>query len=174
VSVAVLLTALALPCFGSIAVDPGAQPMFWHVLGAGTMLAVLNWRKVGAFIRDYAGMRSARSTGFAFATAYALLAVPLSLTFFGGQPMPRFNDIFLVGIALTVYFFSWESGAYLFAISLLASAWILSPDGTLRVEGFTEWYRLISFSTLSVFIILLLTRMKAKRDTRMQTASSGD
>jgi hypothetical protein len=88
--------------------------------------------------------------------------------------MPRFNDIFLVGIALTVYFFSWESGAYLFAISLLASAWILSPGGTLRVEGFTEWYRLISFSTLSVFIILLLTRMKAKRDTGMQTASSGD
>src|SRR6185436_3708390 len=95
VSVAVLIAALALPCFGSIAVDPGSQPMFWHVLGASTMLAVLNWQKVANLMQEHAGLRSVRSTGFAFATAYALLAGSFSLSFFGGHPTPRFNDIFL-------------------------------------------------------------------------------
>ena len=30
---------------------------------------------------------------------YALLAIPLALNLFDGQPVPRFNDIFLIGIA---------------------------------------------------------------------------
>jgi len=173
-TIAVLLMALVLPCFGSIAVDPGAQPMVWHVLGASTVLAILNWRKLGAFLGEHAGLQSVRASGFVFATAYALATIPLALSLFGGQPMPRFNDIFLVGIVLTVYFFSWQPAAYLLAVSILASAWILPPNGTLRVEGFAEWYRLISFSVLSAFMILLLTRLKARQDTRMHSAASGD
>jgi hypothetical protein len=167
----VLLAAITVPCFGAITVDPGARPMVWHVFGAGTLLAILNWRTVGAFLREHAGLRDARSNGFAFATTYALLSVPLCVSLFDNQPTPRFNDIFLVGIALTVYFFSWEPATYLFAVSVIASAWILPPHGSIRVEGFAEWYRLISFSLVSVFVILLLARLKAKRESaRMQTA----
>ena len=169
-----LILAFALPCLGSIAFDPGAQPMVWHLLGASTLLTVLNWRKVMAFVEQYAGLRNARVSGFVFATGYALLTVPLALSFFDGQPVPRFNDIFVVGIALTVYFFSWEPAAYLFVIALLVSAWILPPYGTFGVSGFAEWYRLISFSAVSLFLILLLTRMKAKHASRMHGAASGD
>lgn len=166
-----LLGAVALPCFGSITMDPGAQPMVWHVFGAGAVVMILNWRALGAFFREHAGLRNIRSGGFAFATSYALLSVPLCVSLFDKQPTPRFNDIFLVGIALTVYLFSWEPATYLFAISVLASAWILPPHGSIRVEGFAEWYRLISFSGVSVFVILLLARLKAKREaTFMQTA----
>jgi hypothetical protein len=168
------MIALALPCLGSIAFDPGAQPMVWHVLGASTLLTVLNWRRVAAFVGEHSGLRSVRSSGVAFATAYAVFTVPFTLSFFDGQPMPRFNDVFVVGIALTVYFFSWEPAVYLFVISLLVSAWILPPYGTLGVEGFAEWYRLISFSAVSLFIMVLLTRMKAKQVSPMQSATSGD
>lgn len=173
-SIVVLFAALAVPCFGSMSVDPGAEPMVWHVLGASTLLAILNWRKVGAFLGEYAGLKSTRISGFVFASAYGLVTVPLALSLFDGQPMPRFNDIFLVGIVLTVYFFSWAPAAYLLAVSILASAWILPPNGTLRVEGFAEWYRLVSFSAVSVFIILLVTRLKARQDTGIPSAASGD
>jgi hypothetical protein len=148
--------------------------MVWHVLSASALLTVLNWRRVAAFAGEYAGLRSVRASGFAFATAYAMFTVPLALRVFDGQPMPRFNDIFIVGIALTVYFFSWEPAAYLFVISFLVSAWVLPPNGTFGVEGFAEWYRLISYSAVALILMLLLTRMKAKQSSPIQNPTTGD
>ena len=49
--------------------------------------------------------------------------------------MPRFNDIFLVGIVLTCYLFTWQPAAYLLGISVLVSAWVLPPNGSLLVVG---------------------------------------
>jgi hypothetical protein len=114
-------------------------------------------------LREQGGLRSTVATGYAFATLYALIAVPLTINLFDGAPMPRFNDIYLVGIVLTAYFFRWEPATYLLTISVLASAWILPPHGNMRVEGFAEWYRLLSFTAVSVFIIVLLTRVKVRR-----------
>lgn len=174
ISLLVLAGVLAVPCFGAIPMDPGAEPMVWHLLGASTLLAVLRWRTIGGFLRDHAGLRTDRSRGFVFATIYALLTIPFSATLIGTQPMPRFNDIFLVGITLAAYFFTWESAAYLLVLSVLASAWILPPYGTLSVQGFAEWYRLISFTVVSLFLMLLVTRMK-KRAARVHSATaSGD
>ena len=73
-----------------------------------------------------------------------------------------------------MYFFSWRPALYLFAVSLLASAWILPPYGTLKVEGFTEWYRLLSFGLISIFLMLLLTRLKTRREHSLRTADAGD
>jgi hypothetical protein len=177
-AIVVLTAVLALPCFGAIPVDPGAESMAWHVLGASTLVAILNWRTIARFLRDTAGLRTARSMGFAFATIYALLTFPFSASLIGGQPMPRFNDIFLIGIALTAYFFTWEPAAYLLVLSVLASAWILPPYGTIQIQGASEWYRLISFTAVSLFIMLLLTRMKKRaanvESERIPATANGD
>jgi membrane protein implicated in regulation of membrane protease activity len=83
---------------------------------------------------------------------------------FSGNPIPRFNDVFLIGIVLTAYLFTWESAAYLLVISIGVSAWLLAPNGILRVEGFAEWYRLGSFTLVSVLLISLITRLKMRRN----------
>jgi hypothetical protein len=137
--------------------------MIWHFLGASLLLALLKWRRILEILRDQGGFRSPLASGYVFASLYALFAVPITLNFFDGAPMPRFNDIFLVGIALTAYFFRWEPATYLLIISVLASAWILPPYGSMRVAGFSEWYRLLSFTAVSIFIVLLLTRMKVRQ-----------
>jgi hypothetical protein len=173
-SLMVLATVLAVPCFGAIPMDPGAQSMVWHLLGASTLLAILKWRRIAGFLQDHAGLRTERSKGFAFATIYALLSIPFSVNLMGVHPMPRFNDIFLVGITLTAYFFTWEPAAYLLVLSVLASAWILPPNGSLWIEGFAEWYRLISFTVVSLFIMLLLTRMKRRVAGMGSATASGD
>jgi K+-sensing histidine kinase KdpD len=154
--------------------------MVWHVLGASALVAIMKWRRVADLLRDNAGIRTARGMGFVFATIYALLAVPFALSLVDGQPMPRFNDIFLIGIALTAYIFTWDSAAYLLVISILASAWVLPPHGTLWINGAAEWYRLISFTAVSVFILMLLTRMKSRQaaatdqSNRLPAVASGD
>ena len=81
-------------------------------------------------------------------------------------PSPRFNDLFVVGIALTVYLYTWESAAYLLLIATTVSAWVLPPYGSLRVAGFNDRYRLVSFTCLSVFLICLLSRMKTRLESR--------
>jgi membrane protein implicated in regulation of membrane protease activity len=43
------------------------------------------------------------------------------------------------------------------------AAWILPPDGSLLVQGFVDWYRLVSFALLSIFLVCVITRMKARR-----------
>jgi K+-sensing histidine kinase KdpD len=148
--------------------------MVWHLMGASTLLAVLKWRRIAGFLRDYAGLRTERSMGFAFATIYAALSIPFSVNLMSVQPVPRFNDIFLVGITLTAYFFTWEPAAYLLVLSVLASAWILPPSGSLWVVGAAEWYRLISFTVVSLFVMLLLTRMKRRAVGGRSATVSGD
>ncbi len=82
---------------------------------------------------------------------------------FGGHALPRFNDIFLIGIVLTAYRFRWEPAIYLLGISLLVSAWVLPPYGTFRVTGFAEWYRMLSFAAVSVILVYLVSRGKARK-----------
>jgi len=173
---------LAVSSPDAIAIDPGALPVFWHVLTAAAVLAIFQWRQIGAWLRQHVGLRSPRADGYVFATSFALLSTPLALNLIHGEPMPRFNDIFLVGVVLTCYFFTWEPAACLLAVSVLVSAWVLPPNGTFLVEGFNEWYRLISFTFVSILMILLITRMKSHRRIDnvsepvmgLRVASSGD
>jgi hypothetical protein len=176
------IPGLAVSVPAAIAVDPGAVPMLWHILTGATVLAIFQWRRLGVWLRDHAGIRSPRSFGYVFAAAYALLSTSLALNLIHGEPVPRFNDIFLVGIVLTGYFFTWEPAACLLGVSVLVSAWVLPPDGTFRVVGFNEWYRLISFTVVSIFMIVLINRMKSHRRidgvseplAGMRIAASGD
>jgi hypothetical protein len=174
--------SLAVSGIAAITVDPGAVPMFWHILFGATVVSIFQWRRIAVWVRDQGGLRSPRAFGYLFAVSYALISTPLALNLIHGKPVPRFNDIFLVGIVLTCYFFSWEPAACLLGVSVLVSAWILPPNGTFLVHGFNEWYRLISFTAVSIIMILLIARMKSHRRSEdvpeavlsMRAVSSGD
>jgi K+-sensing histidine kinase KdpD len=102
--------------------------------------------------------------GFLFATAYALVVSPVACGLFRYNHLPRFTDVFLLGIVLTVYLFTWEGAAYLLVISALIYAWVLPPYGNIRVDAAADWYRLISFTLVSLFLICLIARLKARHD----------
>jgi hypothetical protein len=176
-----LCLMFAVPGFAATAVDPGSFAMLWHIFGGAAVIAILNWRHVGVWLQENAGIRSRRSAGFVFAVFYACVTTPIIISITEGHVIPRFNDIFLVGIVFTCYFFTWESATTLLALSMLITAWILPPNGDLRVEGFNEWYRLISFTLVSAMMIMLLTRIKARGSVTSQPeramamrAASGD
>ncbi len=155
-----LLLATPQPAHGYV--DPGSGAMIWQVLAAAVIGSLFYVRRVFSWVRDHLGFHSTRFTGFIFASIFALLASPLTVTLFNGRPLPRFNDLFLVGIVLTVYLFTWESAIYLLVIALGVSAWVLPPTGSFAIEGFTDWYRFISFALVSVFMVVLISRLKGQ------------
>ncbi len=109
------------------------------------------------------------ASGFAFATVFALVATPLTALVFNS--LPRFNDLFLIGIVLTAYLFRWEPAIYLLVVSLLVSAWVLPPYGSFEVIGFTEWYRLISFALVAVILVCLVSRSKTRKQSEEESPS---
>ena len=177
-----LLLTLAVPGFAATAFDAAATPMLGHVVAAAAVMSILQWRRIGSWLHDHAGLRAARSFGFVFAICYALFSTALTVVLVQGQPVPRFNDVFLVGIVLTCYLFTWEPAACLLGISVLVSAWALPPNGSMVVRGFAEWYRLISFTLVAIFMIMVITRMKSRRSVvsmpvrgmAIHAAASGD
>jgi len=103
-----------------------------------------------------------RARGFVFASCYGLVA---SLAAFGmskAHPLSRFNDIFLLGIVLTVYLFTWEPAVYLLSIAVVASAYVLRRVGV-SANLLQSFYRIGSFAVLSLFVIGLLHRLKIRR-----------
>jgi hypothetical protein len=176
-SIASLLLLCVVPGFAAVSMDPGAAVTIWHIVAAGVVAALLQWQRIGDWLRQTAGIRSRSSFGFAFALCFSALSTPLALLLVDDHPLPRFNDIFLVGIVLTCYLFSWQPAAFQLVVSALVTAWVLPPSATLRVEGFNEWYRLISFTVVSVFMIVLITRMKARQldvSFRSNSVAAGD
>jgi hypothetical protein len=153
---------MAIPIPASAYVDPGTGAMLWQMGAAAIIGSLFYVRRIVMWLRRHLGLRSARAMGFLFASCFALVTSPLMWQLFNKQPLPRFNDIFLVGIVLTSYLFTWEPAVFLLVISLLVSAWILPPDGSLAVSEAQDWYRLFSFATVSVFLICLVTRMKSR------------
>ena len=154
---------LALPRVGHAYVDPGTGTILWQMAAASMIGSLFYLKKLSSWIRAHFEVRSSRAIGFAFATFFALVAVPLTTTVFHAHAVPRFNDLFLVGIVLTAYLFTWDAAVYLLLIATLVSAWVLPPYGSIRVEGFAEWYRLCSFIAISIFLICLISRMKTRR-----------
>lgn len=103
-------------------------------------------------LRERVGLRSLPSNGFLFASAYAAIASIAAWRLSQGHPLSEFNDIYLLGIVLTAYRFTWRSAAYLFVLALALSAWLdpLAPD----------WYRMVSFAAVSVCSIVVVARLK--------------
>jgi hypothetical protein len=163
-AVGLLLLIMALPRRANAYVDPGSGAMLWQVAAAGIFGSFFYARRAGAWIRQHCGLHSPRSMGFLFASFYSLAATPVVCGLIRGHAVPRFNDIFLVGIVLTAYLFTWEPAAFLLAVSMLISAYILPPYGTLRLELASDWYRLGSFFLVSVFLISIVTRLKKRRE----------
>ena len=158
-----LLAVLATPRKASAYVDPGTGAMLWQALAAACIGSLFYARRVVMWARRHVNFRSPRTMGFVFATAYGLVVSPLVVSLYRNGRIPRFSDVFLLGIMLTAYFFSWEGATYLLGVGVLVSAWVLPPDGTLAVASTANLYRLISFALVSVFLICLITRLKARR-----------
>jgi hypothetical protein len=158
-SVSALLLALPKPAHAYV--DPGGGAMLWQVAAAALIGSLFYVRRIFLWVRDHLVFQSMRATGFLFATLFALVASPVTVTLFGGHPPPRFGDLFFIGIALTAYLFTWDAAAYL-AIALVVCAWVLPPTGTFVISGFTEWYRLVSFAVVSSLTVGLIARLKAR------------
>ena len=158
-----LLAILATPSKASAYVDPGTGAMLWQALAAACIGSLFYARRVFMWARRHLNFRSPRAMGFVFATAYGLVVSPLVLSLYRQGHIPSFGDVFLLGIMLTAYFFTWEGATYLLGVGLLVSAWVLPLDGTLAAVSTGNLYRLVSFALVSVFLICLITRLKAGR-----------
>lgn len=154
-----LCIVLATPCKASAYVDPGSGAMLWQAFAATCIGSLFYVRRVAQWVRKYLGVQSERAMGFLFATLYASVASPLVYSLFRHSQIPRFGDIYLVGIVLTAYFFTWEGAAYLLAIAMLVSAWIYAAFS--RTTGLNH-YALASFAVISLFLICLITRVKTR------------
>jgi K+-sensing histidine kinase KdpD len=145
-----------LPPYGTFYV---ASPADWYRISSFGSVAVLLMFVI-ARLKLVARRRMAFPLGYVFATAYAALATAISLVMFHTAPLPRFMDIFLVGIAATVYFFAISPAAYLLVISIAVSAWILPPDGSFAIAKPADLYRIASFAAVSGLLIFLTSRLK--------------
>lgn len=166
------LMLLAFPRKASAYVDPGSGAMLWQMAAAGFIGALFYFRRFVTTIRKVLRLRSARATGFLFATVFAVISSPMVLGIFNAYPMPRFNDIFLVGVVLTAYLFTWEPAVYLLVISVAVSAYILPPNGSFGIAKMSDVYRLISFTGVSVLLIVLINRLKANSRPELATAAA--
>jgi hypothetical protein len=167
-----VLLIMAVPQRASAYIDPGTGAMLWQMAAAAVIGSLFYARQIVGRVRHRLAIRSDRVMGFLFAACFGLPVSALTLQIFGTHPLPRFNDIFLVGIVLTVYLFTWDSACFLLLISVLVSAWVLPPNGSLRVEGFADRWQMVSFTVVSVLLICLITRLKsgsAKRHPSMET-----
>ncbi|MBZ5725117.1 MAG: DUF4118 domain-containing protein [Acidobacteriia bacterium] len=153
---------MAIPKQAKAYVDPGSGAMIWQIAAAAAIGSLFYARRALMWMQAHLGLHSNRSMGFLFASLFAVVTSPVICTLFNSHPVPRFNDVFLVGIVLTAYLFTWEPAVYLLAISVAVSAWVLPPAGSFAIAQLVDWYRLISFAILSVFLIVLVTRLKAR------------
>jgi hypothetical protein len=157
------LLTMAVPQKASAYVDPGTGSMLWQMAAAALIGSLFYLRRVAGWVRIAFGLRSSKPMGFLFASVFGAAISPVAMQLFGGHPVLRFNDVFLVGIVVTAYLFTWESATFLLAISILVSAWVLPPSNSLRIEGLAEWFGLSSYTVVSIFLIFLITRMKTRR-----------
>jgi K+-sensing histidine kinase KdpD len=137
--------------------------MLWQMAAAAAIGSLFYVKKILLWTKNLLSTNSPMQAGFLFATLFAFLATALTVVVFHNHALPRFTDVFLIGIVLTAYLFRWEPSVYLLGISLLVSAWVLPPYGSFRVAGFVEWYRMGSFTLVSVLLVYLLSRGKARK-----------
>ena len=137
---------LAVPKAGNAYTSPGPDGITWQVVAAALMGSLFYSRRLISWIRSVLTSGNRCAAGFLFASCYALVVTPVVYTLFETHPLPRFSDLFLVGIVLTAYLFTWHGAVYLLAIATMVSAWVLPPDGSFAVGQPEDWYRIFSFT----------------------------
>ena len=173
-AVGLALLVLATPRRASAYVDPGSGAMLWQAAAAAFIGSLFYLRRFVMWTRRNVNFRSRRTMGFAFAAAYALVASPLVIGLYRNGSVPRFCDIFLLGIMVTVSFFTWEAATCLLGVGVLVSAWVLPPGGSFAVASPADMYRIVSFTLVSLFLICLITRVKAGRASSFVRQGSED
>jgi K+-sensing histidine kinase KdpD len=158
-----------LPPAGSLAVGDPAD--VYRVCSFAAVAVSLIWG-IGR-LKVEAHRRRASNRAFAFATIYAVLATLTVLVAFNSKPIPRFNDIFLVGIAVVAYLFNEISAAYLLGIALVVTAWVLPPANSLAIARLEDDYRILSFCAVAGILIAIMKRLKKYAPER-ENAYSGD
>jgi hypothetical protein len=158
-----LFLILIIPRRANAYVDPGGGAIVWQAAAAACIGSLFYLHRVARWVGRHLGVRSPRTLGFVFATSYAFVASPVVRSLFLRYQLPRFGDIYLLGVVLTAYLFTWEGAAYLLVIAVVVSAWILPPSGTLSVASAADQYRITSFTVISLFLICLITRLKTRR-----------
>lgn len=134
----------------------------WQTALLVLLFAVFFLRRIVEWTTVPADLERQRVRGFVFALCFALLVSPIVGGLIETGALPRFNDVFLVGVVLTSYLFTWEGAAFLLVLATLVSAWVLPPYGTFAITQPEDWYRLVSFVAISTFLIALVHRLKAR------------
>lgn len=135
----------------------------WQLALLALLFLAFYLRRILQWASGSAVFEKRRARGYLFAVCFALVVSPVVCDVIETRSLPRFNDVFLVGIVLTTYLFTWEGGAFLLVLSTLVSAWVLPPYGSFTIAHGEDWYRLLSFVALSVFLITLVHRLKTSR-----------
>ena len=154
--IAILVSAWVLPPADSFKI---ADPVDWYRISSFAAVSVLLMGVIAKLKRETRRQPAFR-LGYLFASAYAVVATAIAAIAFGAHPLPRFTDLFLVGIAATAYFFDFAHAAYLLALSVGVSAWILPPGGSFAIADPVDCYRLFSFTLVSGLLILIASRLK--------------
>jgi K+-sensing histidine kinase KdpD len=136
------------------------EAWIWKAALGIILASLFYWNRCIAWIGAQKGLRLANPRGYIFATAYACLAILVIHITFTTTPMPGFDNIFLVGIAITAYFFTITPAAYLLLLSVAAAAWILPPTGSFAIASPADWYMVLSFAAAACLLILLTARLK--------------
>ena len=143
--------------------DPGSGAMVWQ-LAAASMIGMLFYvRRVVVWLRSLGGNRVRAYSGFLFATLYGGVAGLIALNVFAAHPVPRFGDIFLIGVVLTAYLFAWQPALYLYLSSLVVTIYVLPPFGHFSIARYDDLYRVISYSVCCLFLIWIVERRRENR-----------
>ena len=158
-----------LPPAGSFSVADSAD--LYRIWSFAVVAVALIWGM--ARLKSEARRQAASGRAFAFATIYAIFATLIILVAYNSKPLPRFNDIFLVGIAVVGYLFTASSAAYLLGIAVVVSAWVLPPSNSFAIAQPEDYYRIFSFCAVAGILIVIMNRLK-KYGSERQSAYSGD
>ena len=144
--------------------DPGSGAMIWQLAVASIVGLLFYVRRLAVWLGAVQPLQeNSVGRGFLFATLYGGIASLVALHLFGGHPVPRFGDIFLIGVVLTVHLFSWQPALFLYFGSLPVTIYVLPPFGQFRIGRSDDVYRIVSYSVCCLFLIWIVERQRAKR-----------
>jgi hypothetical protein len=143
--------------------DPGSGAMVWQLAAASMIGTLFYVRRVVVWLRSQGENRVRAYSGFLFATLYGGIASLIAFNVFAAHPLPRFGDIFLIGVVLTAYLFSWQPALYLYLSSLVVTIYVLPPFRHFRIAQYDDLYRVISYSVCCLFLIWIVERRRANR-----------
>ena len=141
--------------------DPGSGAMVWQLAVASIVGLLFYVRRLAAWMSFLRGNRARRYGGFLFAALYGTISSLVTLLVFRAHPVPRFSDIFLIGVVLTAHLFSWQPAIFLYVGSLLVTIYVLPPFGQFRLSGEGDVYRILSYSVCCIFLIWIVERKRA-------------